>query len=51
MYGVWVMRKNRPEHLYEQIVITASESNMLTLISECTAQNSEEDRWEILNKQ
>lgn len=51
MYGVWVMRKNRPEHLYEQIVITVSESNMLTLIAERTAQNSEEDRWKTLNKQ
>lgn len=38
------MRKNRPEHLYEQILITVSESNMLTIIAKSTAQNYEKDR-------
>lgn len=35
------MRKNRPEHLYEQIPITVSESNILTLIAKSAAQNDE----------
>lgn len=44
------MRRNRPEHLYEQILIDVSESNMLTIIAKSTAQNYEKDRWwDILN--
>lgn len=44
------MRRNRPEHLYEQILIDVSESNMLAIIAKSTAQNYEKDRWwEILN--
>lgn len=38
------MRKNRPEHLYEQIPITVSESNMLSIIAKSTAQDYRKDR-------
>lgn len=38
------MRKNRPEHLYEQILITVSEHNMLTAFAKSTAQTYEKDR-------
>lgn len=38
------MRRNRPEHLYEQILIDVSESNMLAIIAKSTAQNYEKDR-------
>lgn len=44
------MRKNRPEHLYEQILITVSECNMLTAIAKSTAQNCEKDRRYIIKK-
>lgn len=44
------MRKNRPEHLYEQILITVSESNMLMIIAKSIVQNYKKDRWrEILD--
>lgn len=38
------MRKNRPEHLYEQILITVSVSNTLTTIAKSTGRNYEKDR-------
>lgn len=37
------MRKNRPEHLYEQILIMVSECNMLAAFAKSTAQNYEKD--------
>lgn len=44
------MRKNRPEHLYEQILTAVSESNVLPIIAKGTAQNYEKERcWETVN--
>lgn len=38
------MRKNKPEHLYEQTLIMVSECSMLTAYAKSTAQNYEKDR-------